>query len=107
LLTREDVDPNTIEEKSLTPLSLAARSGHEEAVKLLLRKHGVCVNSNRHGNRTPLSWAIEGHVRVVKILLSRRMKADAIAKDTEHSYSTMEWAIFSVDGAAIMVLLHQ
>jgi hypothetical protein len=59
-------------------------------VKLLLRKHGVCVNSARHGDRTPLSWAIEGHVGVVKILLSRRMKADAIAKDAEHSYSAME-----------------
>jgi ankyrin repeat protein len=93
LLTREDIDPNTIEEEGLTPLSLAVCSGHEEVVKLLLRKHGVCVNSARHGDRTPLSWAIEGHVRLVKILLSRRMKADAIAKDAEHSYSAMEWAI--------------
>lgn len=93
LLTREDVDHNTIEEEGLTPLSLAARSGHDEVVKLLLRKHGVCVNSARHGDRTPISWTIEGHVGVVEILLSRRMRADAILKDAEHSYLAMEWAI--------------
>lgn len=106
LLGREDVDPSTIDEEGLTPLSQAARSGHEEVVKVLLRKHGVSVNSARHGDRTPLSWAAEeGHVGVVSSLLRQRKAVDPIAKDAEHCYSTMEWAVLRGDDAALKVLL--
>jgi len=55
-----------------TPLSWAARNGHEDMVKFLLEQKGVKPEiSNNHG-LTPLSYAIQyGHERVEKILLGR------------------------------------
>jgi ankyrin repeat protein len=106
LLAREDVDLNTIDEKGLTPLSQAARCGHEKVVKALLKKHGVCVNNAGHGDRTSLSWAAEGgHIGVVSILLKQRKSVDPIAKDAEHGYAAMEWALLRGDEAALKVLL--
>jgi len=52
-----------------TPLSWAARMGHEAVVKLLLATGKVDVNSKEDDNgRTPLPWAAEnGHEAVVKL----------------------------------------
>ena len=55
-----------------TPLSWAARNGHDGAVKLLLERGGVDPERPNNQNITPLSWAAEyGHEGVVKLLLGR------------------------------------
>ena len=52
-----------------TPLSWAARGGHEAVVKLLVETGKVDVDSKDSDGRTPLSWAArEGHEAVVKLL---------------------------------------
>ena len=53
-----------------TPLSWAARDGHEAIVKLLLEK-GADIKAKDNNGQTPLSWAAEkGHEAVVKLLES-------------------------------------
>jgi ankyrin repeat protein len=42
----------------LTPLVMAAKRGHENAMLLLL-EHGAKSVNNVYSNRTPLSWAAE------------------------------------------------
>jgi ankyrin repeat protein len=52
-----------------TPLTWAAKGGHEAVVKLLLETGKVDVNSKDMNGQTPLSWAAEGgHEAVVKLL---------------------------------------
>jgi ankyrin repeat protein len=54
-----------------TPLSWAAKGGHEAVVKVLLATGRADVNSKDNSGRTPLSWAAEGeHESVVKLLQS-------------------------------------
>ncbi|KAF4497149.1 hypothetical protein FAGAP_6672 [Fusarium agapanthi] len=57
-----------------TPLSYAARYGHEEVVKLLIARDDVDPNSNDQLNcETPLSWAAKsGHAAIVKMLLDKQ-----------------------------------
>ncbi|CAG8982672.1 hypothetical protein HYALB_00014050 [Hymenoscyphus albidus] len=73
-----------------TPLSWAARNGHEAVVKLLLQTDKVDADSkdNKYG-QTPLSWAAEnGHEAVVKLLL----------------LNNADYAIKSYDGWTVMEL---
>ena len=52
-----------------TPLSWAARRGHETVVEMLAARDDVDVDSKDDDGRTPLSWAAEnGHEAVVKLL---------------------------------------
>ncbi|KAJ5273096.1 sex-determining protein fem-1 [Penicillium angulare] len=54
-----------------TPLLLAAESGHESVVELLLAKgnEDLNVEENRHGRTALMKAAEEGHKRIVKRLL--------------------------------------
>ena len=55
-----------------SPLAWAARSGHEEVVKILLARQDVDPDEANEYGRTPLSYAAqEGNVEVVNILLLR------------------------------------
>jgi len=57
-----------------TPLSWAAKNGHEGVVKILLQRKDVNPNTSdtRYG-QTPISWAAEnGHEEVVKLLLEQK-----------------------------------
>ncbi|WJG34361.1 uncharacterized protein FOBCDRAFT_194101 [Fusarium oxysporum Fo47] len=57
-----------------TPLSYAARYGHEEVVKLLISRDDVDPNSKEMiYSETPLSWAAKnGHAAIVKLLLDKQ-----------------------------------
>jgi ankyrin repeat protein len=55
-----------------TALSLAAREGHSEVVKMLLEKDGVDMNKANSRGYTPLSLAARsGHTEIVKLLLEK------------------------------------
>ena len=58
------------DQRGQTPLSIAARQGHESIVKLLLKRNDIGVNSKYSNRRTPLSYAAwYGHEGVVQLLL--------------------------------------
>ena len=55
-----------------TPLTWAAKNGHQEAVKLLLGRKDIDPNRPDYDNRTPLGFAaMKGHEGVAKLLLER------------------------------------
>jgi ankyrin repeat protein len=68
LLLEKGADVDSKDMGGRTPLSWAARNGHEAVVTLLLEK-GADVHSKDKDGRTPLSWAAgNGHEAVVKLL---------------------------------------
>ncbi|RSL51788.1 hypothetical protein CEP54_011247 [Fusarium duplospermum] len=70
LLALPNVQADFGDDEGRTPLSLAAKAGHEGIVKLLLDRRDVDVNSG--GNSSPIASAIEGgHEGVVWQLLAR------------------------------------
>jgi len=71
LVEMKHFDINELDIVKYTPLAWAARNGHKEVVKILLRQADVNSKSGLFGN-TPLSYAAaNGHEGVVKILLGR------------------------------------
>ena len=58
LVNRNDVDINAKDNCGLTPLSRAAKKGHEAVVRLLVDRDDVDINTKDNENGlTPLSWA--------------------------------------------------
>ena len=62
---------NGTDDGGMTPLIWAARCGHEEVVRLLLREKQTQPNQqDTNSGRTALSWAAEnGHEGVVRVFL--------------------------------------
>jgi len=73
LLGREDINPNQADTKyGRTPLSWAAKEGHERIVKVLLGREDVNPNQADDYGWTPLSLAArKGHESIAKMLLGR------------------------------------
>ena len=67
-------DVNQIDGAGMTPLIWAAREGHEEVVRLLLRKKETQPDQHdTDSGRTALSWAAgNGHEGVVRLFLGTR-----------------------------------
>ncbi|OBT39768.1 hypothetical protein VE00_10222 [Pseudogymnoascus sp. WSF 3629] len=69
---RDDVVVDSKDTEGWTPLSWAARSGHEAIVELLVRRDDVVADSKDTRGWTPLSWAARsGHEAIVELLIKR------------------------------------
>jgi ankyrin repeat protein len=89
-----------------TPLSWAARYGHEAVVRLLLDTGKVDVDAkDTKYSRTPLSWAVlYGHEAMVRLLLNTG-KVDIDAKDTS-GRTPLSWAARYGHEAVVRLLLN-
>ena len=75
-----------------TPLSLAAGSGNEKVVMLLLQ-HKAEIDTQDRSQATPLHYAVKkGRTNVVKILLHHRASCSQKDKDC---YNALDLAIDS------------
>jgi ankyrin repeat protein len=102
LLENNNVDPDPKDEEGRTPLSFAAKAGHEAVVKLLLAI-GVDADSKDNYGWTPLSFAADvGHEAVVKLLLA--MRVDANSKDN-HGRTPLSFAIENEHEGVVRLLL--
>ncbi|KAI9768652.1 MAG: hypothetical protein M1839_003987 [Geoglossum umbratile] len=84
-------NPDVQDSYNQTPLSWAAREGHDAVVKLLLAKDEVDINSRDSDGWTPLSWAAEGgHKAVVELLAMDGV--DINSKDSCLGRTALSWA---------------
>lgn len=89
LLLKRGVDPNTRNERMESVLHLAAKRGHDSAVKILLGRTNIDPNARDDYNRTPLhDAAIQGHLSVMKLLLS---EPDIDINARDNSGATALW----------------
>ena len=66
-------DVNQRDDLGMKPLIWAARYGHEEVVKLLLRENLEPDQQDANFSRTALSWAAgNGHERIVRLFLGQQ-----------------------------------
>ena len=87
-----------------TPLSWAARGGHEGVVKLLL-EIGAELEAVDNDGQTPLSWAAEnGHEAVVKLLLEEGAELETKDKDSQ---TPLSWAAKNGYEAVVKLLLEK
>jgi len=71
LLKEEDLDPNMVNNDSLTPLYFATFRGSEGCVRLLLADKRVQVNTPNTNGWTPLQCAVkDANVALVKLFLA-------------------------------------
>ncbi|PMD24107.1 hypothetical protein NA56DRAFT_656564 [Hyaloscypha hepaticicola] len=104
LIVRDDVDIN-IKVSGQTPLSWAAREGHEAAVKLLLERSAEMETKDNNYGQTPLSLAAEkGHEAVVKLLLERGAELET---KSNNSRSPLSWAARRGHKAIVKLLLEK
>ena len=96
------LDLKTKDSHGQTPLSWAAKNGHETVVKLLL-KIGADLESKDNSGQTPLLWATQNRCgTVVKQLLENG--ANPESKD-KYSWTALLWATKNGHEAMIILLL--
>jgi ankyrin repeat protein len=107
LLVRDENEPavvyvDDIAKDSVTPLLMAALSGHGNVVKLLLATNSVDLNFKDGNGDTPLSWAAEnGQEAVVKLLLVK----DNIDLEAEDSVGWTPLSLAAANGNTAIVKL--
>ncbi|KAI9763767.1 MAG: hypothetical protein M1840_009092 [Geoglossum simile] len=106
-LLKNGCNPDLRDSYGHTPLSWAAKRGHEAVVKLLLER-GAELESKDSGDSyslTPLSWAaVIRHEAVVKLLLERG--AELESKDS-HGRTPLSWAAEEGHEAVVKLLLER
>ena len=94
LYPRVPVDPTYIDrDTSMTPLSCAARGGHESVVRVLLNQPHIQPDlSDGTLKQTPLSHAaMFGHTPIVRLLLSHE-SVSLNSKDLSYGQTPLSWA---------------
>ncbi|RYO94460.1 hypothetical protein DL762_000556 [Monosporascus cannonballus] len=85
------IDINVKDEYGRTPLSWAARYGHEAVVQQLLATGKVDIDAKDKYSQTPLSWPADyGHEIIIQQLLATG-KVDIDAKD-KNGQTPLSWA---------------
>ena len=103
-LLKNGHDADSKDGNNETPLSWAARNGHDAVVKLLLEK-GAELEFKAGNDQTPLSWAAENeHDTVVKLLLKKG--AELESKDT-NGQTPLSWAAGYGHDAVVKLLLEK
>jgi ankyrin repeat protein len=104
LLRNGPMDTSVTDKYGQTPLSWAARNGHEAVVKLLLDTGKVDADSKDNYGSTPLSGAARnGHEAIVKLLLDTG-KVETGSKDTR-GRTPLSWAAGNGCEAVVKLLL--
>ena len=82
-LLESKYDPDLMDSRYRTPLSLAAERGQEKIVKLFLARDDVDADQNDEHGQTPLCWAAKSvDETIVKILLAGvNVKTDSLDND--------------------------
>ncbi|KAJ6572670.1 ankyrin repeat-containing domain protein [Mycena sp. CBHHK59/15] len=102
LLQRDEVDANTHDFFSCTPLSYAAQQGGKAVVELLLQRDEVDPNTLDRYSRTPLSYAAQrGHQDIVELLPQR----EDVHPNTLDSYSRTPLSYAAENGLEDVVRL--
>jgi ankyrin repeat protein len=86
-LARDDIDVNSKDECSRSPLSFAAENGHLEVTKLLLARDDIDVNSKDNRGQSPLAYA--GHSEIVQLFKARTTTGLSSLNDVVASRATM------------------
>ena len=77
VVQRDDIDIDSKNRWGETPLSQAARNGHEAITKVLVEQHAK-IDSKDYEGRTPLLLAaIEGHEAIIKLLIEQDVEIDS------------------------------
>ncbi|KAK6530571.1 hypothetical protein TWF281_007414 [Arthrobotrys megalospora] len=107
ILLENEYNPNVEDSYGRTPLSWAARNGHEMVVRLLLTKNGINGDAkDAEYGQTPLWLASEnGHEAIVKLLFDSG--GDLNSKDTFYGRTPLWCAAEGGHQAVVEFLLSQ
>ena len=89
-----------------TPLSIAARAGSDEVVRMLLDRHDVEPNSGDDDGCTPFFHAVQSRSRATLMLLLSRENIDLNLQDKLHK-SPLYWAFKHWDEGTVRTLLQR
>jgi len=106
LFGRNYINPDRPDCSGQTPLSWAARTGHDEVVELLLEREDVSPDRPDNGGQTPLSWATRnGHDGAAGLLLER----GDVGPDRPDNYgrTPLSWAARNGCDGAVRLLLER